>query len=356
MAHITLNEVSKSYGALDILKGISIEIGDGEMLVLVGPSGCGKSTLLRMIAGLEEISAGEVSIDGKVVNGVEPRLRDVAMVFQSYALYPHKTVLENITFGLKMRGATREEMRRRAEKASSMLGLSDYLARYPRQLSGGQRQRVAMGRALVREPKAFLFDEPLSNLDAQLRVQMRTEIRELQRTLGVTSIYVTHDQVEAMTMGDRIVVMDKGHVAQIGSPLELYDRPANTFVARFIGSPAINLIDAEILADGGVGFEGGMTVPGGGAGLPPGTRLVAGVRPEHVRVGDEGCEARVELVEHTGLDTLLVVTAGGQSVRALTRERLAVRRGETVRISVAPERLHLFDAQGHARLEPSGAS
>ena len=350
MAHIALSKVSKSYGSVNIIKDVSLEIADGELLVLVGPSGCGKSTLLRMIAGLEDITAGEISIDGQVVNEMEPRQRDIAMVFQSYALYPHKTVFENITFGLKMRGTAKDEMRRRAEKAGETLGLSDYMNRYPRQLSGGQRQRVAMGRALVREPRAFLFDEPLSNLDAQLRVQMRMEIRELQQQLGVTSVYVTHDQIEAMTMGDRIAVMHDGHVAQIGTPLDIYDRPSSVFVATFIGSPAINLIDATARRDGSVTSSGGIELSGPRSGLADGQSVVAGVRPEHIRIGAEGMEARVDLVEQTGLDTLVVVNVGGQSLRVLARERLPVVRGETVRLRIDPALVHLFDGQSGNRL------
>ena len=350
MAHIALSKVSKSYGSVNIIKDVSLEIADGELLVLVGPSGCGKSTLLRMIAGLEDITAGEISIDGQVVNEMEPRQRDIAMVFQSYALYPHKTVFENITFGLKMRGTAKDEMRRRAEKAGETLGLSDYMNRYPRQLSGGQRQRVAMGRALVREPRAFLFDEPLSNLDAQLRVQMRMEIRELQQQLGVTSVYVTHDQIEAMTLGDRIAVMHDGHVAQIGTPLDIYDRPSSVFVATFIGSPAINLIDATARRDGSVTSSGGIELSGPRSGLADGQSVVAGVRPEHIRIGAEGMEARVDLVEQTGLDTLVVVNVGGQSLRVLARERLPVVRGETVRLRIDPALVHLFDGQSGNRL------
>lgn len=343
MARIALRDVSKSYGAVNVIKNVSLDIGDGELLVLVGPSGCGKSTLLRMIAGLEEITGGEIAIDDVVVNDIEPQRRDIAMVFQSYALYPHKTVYENITFGLKMRGMPKAEMRQRAESAAATLGLVPYLDRYPRQLSGGQRQRVAMGRALVREPKAFLFDEPLSNLDAQLRVQMRMDIRELQQQLGVTSVYVTHDQIEAMTLGDRIAVMHGGHVAQIGTPLDIYDRPANLFVATFIGSPAINLIDVTVGAGGHTASTGDIVLALPQLGLAEAQVVVAGIRPEAIRISKAGFTGRVELVEQTGLDTLAVVSVGGHSLRVLARERVQLARGEVVHLEIDPEKVHFFD-------------
>jgi ABC-type sugar transport system ATPase subunit len=343
MARIALRDVSKSYGSVNVIKNVSLDIGDGELLVLVGPSGCGKSTLLRMIAGLEEITGGEIAIDDVVVNDIEPQRRDIAMVFQSYALYPHKTVYENITFGLKMRGMPKAEMRQRAESAAATLGLVQYLDRYPRQLSGGQRQRVAMGRALVREPKAFLFDEPLSNLDAQLRVQMRMDIRELQQQLGVTSVYVTHDQIEAMTLGDRIAVMHGGHVAQIGTPLDIYDRPANLFVATFIGSPAINLIDVTVAAGGKTASTGDIVLAVPQLDLAEAQVVVAGIRPEAIRISKTGFAGRVELVEQTGLDTLAVVSVGGHSLRVLARERVQLARGEVVHLEIDPEKVHFFD-------------
>src|SRR4051794_32590038 len=263
MASVSIRDVRKAFGSTQVLHGVSIEIADGEFTVLVGPSGCGKSTLLRMIAGLEEITEGEIAIGGRVVNRVQPKERDIAMVFQNYALYPHMTVRDNMSFALKLAKRTAGDIEQRVARAAEILGLDPYLDRYPRQLSGGQRQRVAMGRAIVRNPQVFLFDEPLSNLDAKLRVQMRTEIKELHQRLKTTSIYVTHDQIEAMTMADKIVVLKDGIVEQIGSPLELYDRPANTFVAGFIGSPAMNFLPGTFKRDGGssVEFAGGIRVP-----------------------------------------------------------------------------------------------
>src|SRR3712207_427227 len=257
MAGGEIRDVRKAVGGTQIIHGVSIDIRDGEFVILVGPSGCGKSTLLRMIAGLENISAGEIRIGNRVVNNVPPKERDIAMVFQNYALYPHMTVADNMAFSLKLRGASKAEIASRVDRAAQILGLTKLLDRYPRQLSGGQRQRVAMGRAIVRDPQVFLFDEPLSNLDAKLRVQMRTEIKELHQRLKTTTVYVTHDQIEAMTMADKIVVMHDGIVEQIGAPLELYDRPVNLFVAQFIGSPAMNLIDGQITASGFMA-EGGL--------------------------------------------------------------------------------------------------
>src|SRR5438876_3654350 len=274
MASVTLSAVRKSFGSTEVVHGVDIGVEDGEFCVLVGPSGCGKSTLLRMIAGLEEISGGRIAIGDRVVNGVAPKERDIAMVFQNYALYPHMNVYDNMAFSLKLAGESREQTRLRVEEAALILGLEEYLRRYPRQLSGGQRQRVAMGRAIVRKPQVFLFDEPLSNLDAKLRVAMRTEIKELHQRLKTTSIYVTHDQIEAMTMADKIVVMRDGVVEQIGDPLTLYDRPVNTFVAGFIGSPAMNMVPGTARMNGGgdrVDFGDGVTLP-----LPLGTRAADG--------------------------------------------------------------------------------
>src|SRR5262245_5329091 len=263
MATVAIRDVRKAFGAVEVIHGVSVLIGDGEFVVLVGPSGCGKSTLLRMIAGLEKITAGEISIGERVVNNLPPKARDIAMVFQNYALYPHMTVAANMSFSLKLRSAPKAEIESRVRRAADILGLGHLLERYPRQLSGGQRQRVAMGRAIVRDPQVFLFDEPLSNLDAKLRVQMRTEIKELHQRLKTTTVYVTHDQIEAMTMADRIVVMHDGLVEQIGAPLELYDRPQNLFVAGFIGSPAMNFLKGTIRANGALAFEGA-----GGVRLP----------------------------------------------------------------------------------------
>src|SRR3954469_25454274 len=310
MASVKLRQVRKLFGNTQVVHDVDVSISDGEFVVLVGPSGCGKSTLLRMIAGLEEISSGEIRIGERVVNNIPPKQRDIAMVFQNYALYPHMTVTDNMAFSMKLAGRSTQEIGERVDKAARILGLTDYLQRYPRQLSGGQRQRVAMGRAIVAHPKVFLFDEPLSNLDAKLRVQMRTEIKELHQRLKTTSIYVTHDQIEAMTMADRIVVMRDGIVEQIGDPLQLYDTPVNTFVAAFIGSPAMNLVPGVARVDGGqaiVEFEGGVSLPTPtSARAVDGQAVLYGVRPEHCRLTERtGLPADVVVVEPTGADTQL---------------------------------------------------
>ena len=306
MASVSVTNVRKSYGHFEVLHGVGIDIQDGEFVILVGPSGCGKSTLLRMIAGLEEISGGTISIGSKVVNNVAPKERDIAMVFQSYALYPHLTVEANMGFSLKLAKAPKEQIRKRVLDAAQILGLEPLLDRYPRNLSGGQRQRVAMGRAIVRNPQVFLFDEPLSNLDAKLRVQMRSEIKQLHQRLKTTTIYVTHDQVEAMTMADRIVVMRDGFVEQIGSPLDLYDRPANLFVAGFIGSPGMNLIRGRVSSSGPLAFiaDGGGELPlPAGATLERGSKIIYGIRPEHLTIGHGPVTAEVVLIEPTGAET-----------------------------------------------------
>src|SRR3546814_663062 len=293
MADISLSNVKKTFGATEVIHGVSVDIADGEFVVIVGPSGCGKSTLLRRIAGLEVITAGEVAIGGRVVNDLEPKDRDIAMVFQNYALYPHMTVYDNMAYGLKIAGKPRSEIDRRVGEAAQILELQDLLQRRPRQLSGGQRQRVAMGRAIVRQPAAFLFDEPLSNLDAKLRVQMRLEIKRLQRRLDTTSVYVTHDQVEAMTMADRLIVMNAGRAEQIDTPMAVYRHPASLFVAGFIGSPAMNFLAAEIAADGAAAaLAGGVRLPLPGSGLPrlAGQQVILGIRPEHLRPA-QGAEA-----------------------------------------------------------------
>jgi multiple sugar transport system ATP-binding protein len=319
--------------------------------VLVGPSGCGKSTLLRMIAGLEEISEGTIAIGGTVVNRVPPKERDIAMVFQNYALYPHMTVRDNMSFALRLAKQSRDEIDKRVQKAAGILGLAALLERYPRQLSGGQRQRVAMGRAIVRDPQVFLFDEPLSNLDAKLRVQMRTEIKELHQRLRTTSIYVTHDQIEAMTMADKIVVMRDGIVEQSGNPLELYDRPANTFVAGFIGSPAMNMLPGTVRSGGRVEFAGGASLP-----LPrdaradDGQAVLYGIRPEHCAPGGDGLPADVVVVEPTGADTQLYCRLGGQDFTAVVRDRTSVRPGERVMLAPDLARSHVFDASTGRRL------
>jgi len=345
--------VGKAYGELTVIHGVSVDIPDGEFVVLVGPSGCGKSTLLRMVAGLEPITFGDIRIDGQVVNDLPPKDRDIAMVFQSYALYPHKTVAENMGFALKMRGECKADIDARVMKAAQILDLVPYLARYPRQLSGGQRQRVAMGRAIVRDPKVFLFDEPLSNLDAKLRVQMRAEIKELQRRLATTMIYVTHDQVEAMTMADRIVVLRDGRVEQIGSPLELYDAPANTFVAGFIGSPSMNLLKGRIRASGVPYFETDddirlplLRAPQGSDGRP----AFYGIRPEHFVLGGE-VRADVSVVETTGAETQVFARIGNQKVIGVFRDRVEDRSGQPIAMTPNPASVNLFDFETGLRLE-----
>jgi len=353
MAEVTIRDLRKSYGALEVIHGVGFDIADGEFVVLVGPSGCGKSTLLRMIAGLESITSGSIAIGERVVNNLPPSERDIAMVFQNYALYPHKTVASNMGFALRMRRMNRAEISERVRRAAEILGLTPYLDRYPRALSGGQRQRVAMGRAIVRDPQVFLFDEPLSNLDAKLRVQMRTEIRELHQRLKTTTVYVTHDQIEAMTMADRIVVMQGGHVEQIGTPLEVYDRPANTFVAGFIGSPSMNMLDAVIRRrDGAIFAELGATlvpVPEG-AGREDGRAVTLGIRPEHLEPADEGLAGEIAVVEPTGAETHLVVRADGGELTSVLRQRREYRTGQAIRLAADPAAIHLFDSETGARL------
>ncbi len=359
MAAISIKGVSKQYGNVPVLRGIDLEIRDGEFIVLVGPSGCGKSTLLRLIAGLEEITTGEIRVDDRVINELAPRERDLAMVFQSYALYPHMTVRENLRFGLSLRGISRERMEALVQGVSEKLGLTDLLERKPRQLSGGQRQRVAMGRAIVREPKAFLFDEPLSNLDARLREQMRYEIRRLYHELRTTSIYVTHDQVEAMTMADRIVVMNDGIAQQIGPPQELYDDPANLFVAGFIGSPAMNLLQATLREDPSanaavtvmIGSEslGSVARP---AALPASGRVIAGIRPERIALGAgaAGIPGEIDLIEATGIGMILHLKAGGQLLKIYTTDRVKFMAGDRIRMRIDPQDLLLFDVDSGRRL------
>ena len=353
MASVGIRDVRKSFGATAIIHGVTVSIQDGEFVVLVGPSGCGKSTLLRMIAGLENITAGEIRIGERVVNNVPPKERDVAMVFQNYALYPHMTVADNMGFSLKLRGAPQNEITQRVKGAADILGLGPYLQRYPRQLSGGQRQRVAMGRAIVRNPQVFLFDEPLSNLDAKLRVQMRTEIKELHQRLKTTTVYVTHDQIEAMTMADKIVVMHDGIVEQIGTPLELYDKPANQFVAGFIGSPAMNFLKGRIAVNGNAAFEGpnGVKLP---LGMAPsssnGRPAVYGIRPEHFTIADDGAEAEIVVVEPTGSETQVFAKLGGEEVVAVFRERHQFNPGDKIRLKPDQRVVHLFDDATGQRL------
>ena len=333
-----------------MIHGIDLEVRSGEFVVFVGPSGCGKSTLLRMIAGLETISGGEISIGGTVVNDLPPRSRDIAMVFQDYALYPHKTVYENMAFGLRLRKRPDPEIRTRVGAAAAILQIEHLLERKPRELSGGQRQRVAMGRAIVRQPKAFLFDEPLSNLDALLRSEMRVEIKKLHQKLGNTIVYVTHDQVEAMTLADRIVIMNKGKVEQVGTPTDVYAAPANLFVAGFIGSPAMNILKGTLRADG-FHAEGGLVLPVAQPKSPPlAGAAVYGVRPEHFRLSDTGVPALVKIIEPTGSETQVVAELGGQSITVLFRERIKARPGEMLYVAPLAEHAHLFDTASGLRL------
>src|SRR5688572_9810061 len=350
MASLSFRNVEKRFGQTQVIHGIGFDIADGEFTVLVGPSGCGKSTLLRMLAGLEEISGGTISIDGQVVNEIESKDRDIAMVFQSYALYPHMTVAENMGFSLKLRKADTALIGKRVAEASAVLNLCPYLQRYPRELSSGQRQRVAMGRAIVRDPKVFLFDEPLSNLDAKLRVAMRAEIKSLHQRLKTTTVYVTHDQVEAMTMADRIVVMQDGRIEQIGTPLELYDRPVNLFVAQFIGSPAMNLVHGTFRRNGGaahVESEDGVRWPVGPQPGADGQPVALGIRPEHLSLGgtDAPVQGEVVVVEPTGAETELLVKAGDSPLTVVLPGRTAARAGERIGLQVDPRQLHLFDRQ-----------
>ena len=350
MASVTIRDVRKAFGSTPVLHGVSVDIADGEFTVLVGPSGCGKSTLLRMIAGLEEIDGGEVSIGNRVVNKVPPKGRDIAMVFQNYALYPHMTVRDNMAFSLKLARAPQAAMDERVNRAASILGLSGLLDRYPRQLSGGQRQRVAMGRAIVRDPQVFLFDEPLSNLDAKLRVQTRAELKDLHQRLRTTTIYVTHDQIEAMTMADRIVVMHGGRIEQVGTPLELYDHPANQFVAGFIGSPAMNFMPGQV-EGGGFRCADGTVWPlprglAGAAGRP----AVYGVRPEHLQLSPHGVTMKVQVVEPTGSETQVHGHIGGTAVLGAFRERVAAKPGEPLTVTADPALVHLFDRETGQRM------
>jgi len=351
MATVDIQDAAKSFGSTRVIRGVSIDIRDGEFVVLVGPSGCGKSTLLRMIAGLEGIDAGEIRIGGRRVNGLPPKERDIAMVFQNYALYPHLTVADNLAFSLKLRHAPRQEIEQRVSRAAKILGLEPLLARLPKQLSGGQRQRVAMGRAIVRDPQVFLFDEPLSNLDAKLRVQMRAEIRELHQRLKATTIYVTHDQIEAMTMADKIVAMHDGVVEQVGTPLQLFDRPRNVFVASFIGSPAMNLLPVKVDGQGVVDNVGNRW-PVPGVPVTSGQTVTLGVRPDHLRMDAAGLEATVQVVESTGTETHLIVDAGGIKLTCVLRERVSVRPGEHVRLGADSTNLHVFREGSGERLEP----
>jgi multiple sugar transport system ATP-binding protein len=353
MSQVLVQDVRKAYGQVEVIHGVDINIADGEFVVLVGPSGCGKSTLLRMIAGLESITGGRISIGDRVVNNVPPSDRDIAMVFQSYALYPHMKVRDNMAFSLKLKKIETKVIEERVKSAATILGLNPYLDRYPRQLSGGQRQRVAMGRAIVRNPQVFLFDEPLSNLDAKLRVQMRTEIKELHQRLKTTTVYVTHDQVEAMTMADRIVVLQDGNVEQIGAPLDLYDNPANLFVATFIGSPSMNLIKGKAKIVGGETFvdaNGSLLPIGGGHTVIDDQEVTYGIRPEHLELAEDGIEGKVGVVEPTGSETMVFVHVGGRDILALFRERHHFSPGQMIKLKPRKDAAHLFDTATGKRI------
>ena len=344
MASVTIKQVRKNYGNLEVVHGIDLKIEDGSFVVLLGPSGCGKSTLLRMIAGLESVTAGDIDIAGKRVNDVHPKDRNIAMVFQNYALYAHMKVKDNMSFSLQLAKRPQSEIDEKVKWAAKILNLQPYLDRYPRELSGGQRQRVAMGRAIVRNPAVFLFDEPLSNLDAKLRVQMRTEIKDLHERLKTTTVYVTHDQIEAMTMADTIVILRDGYIEQQGSPLEVYDKPANLFVAEFIGSPSMNLLKGEVTGDG-VRLGEGTILP-----LPPvhnakqGQKVVYGIRPEHLTLAP-GAPAKVVVVEPTGPEMHIYADMGGQEVCAITQERVALSRDQVIELKPRLDKVHLFDAE-----------
>jgi lactose/L-arabinose transport system ATP-binding protein len=359
MAGLSLKNVVKRYGALEIIHGADLEVADGEFVVFVGPSGCGKSTLLRMIAGLEDISGGEIQIDGKTVNDTEPADRGIAMVFQSYALYPHLTVEQNLSFGLRMNGNPKADTDRRVNHVSEILQIRELMNRRPKQLSGGQRQRVAIGRAIVREPKVFLFDEPLSNLDAELRVQMRVEISKLHKTLGTTMIYVTHDQTEAMTLADKIVVLRSGNVEQIGAPLDLYDNPANQFVAGFVGSPKMNFIGAEVVETSDTGAvialasqrDVRLTIPLASAWPKVGDKVVLGVRPEHFQdagTGDADLTVAVDVAEHLGSTSYIYANiSGGEQVVIEREESRNASNRDTLTVALAARRCFLFDSAGN---------
>ena len=348
MASVSFRNIEKSYGRVKVLHGLGFDIHEGEFVVLVGPSGCGKSTLLRMLAGLEDISGGEILIDGKVVNDLESKDRDIAMVFQSYALYPHMTVRENMAFSLRLRKADKQTTDTRVANAARILNLDALLDRFPKELSGGQRQRVAMGRAIVRDPKVFLFDEPLSNLDAKLRVAMRAEIKALHQRLKTTTVYVTHDQIEAMTMADRIVVMHDGIVEQIGAPLELFDRPGNLFVAQFIGSPAMNVFDGTLR--GSVVEALGARWPAASVGAVEGQTVHYGIRPGDLELGSTGIPAKVVVVEPTGAETELLVQVGDAQLTVVLHGRTQARPDDTVHLAVDAAKAHLFDRRDGHRL------
>jgi sn-glycerol 3-phosphate transport system ATP-binding protein len=353
MAPVSLRDLRKSYGDTEVIHGVSCEIEDGELIVVVGPSGCGKSTLLRMVAGLEEVSSGEIAIDGRMVTHVEPKDRDIAMVFQNYALYPHMSVFDNMAYGLKIRKLAKDDIAQRVHRAAAILQLEGLLDRKPRALSGGQRQRVAMGRAIVRDPQVFLFDEPLSNLDAKLRVQMRVEIKKLQQSLATTSIYVTHDQVEAMTLADRLIVMNAGRAEQIGAPLGLYERPATRFVGGFIGSPAMNFVPGRVGEGGRVMLDDGTVLAATTGAVPVGSVLSIGMRPEHFIIDSAGpLHLSADLIEMLGADSIVHGRLGDADETILARLPGTVRieAGERIPLAIAGEHVHLFDAESDRRL------
>ncbi|MBD8066124.1 sn-glycerol-3-phosphate ABC transporter ATP-binding protein UgpC [Devosia sp. PTR5] len=354
MPEIELRHVSKNYGGVSVIDDLSLSMETGEFVVLVGPSGCGKSTLLRMIAGLEDISGGEITIGGKIVNNMPAKQRDLAMVFQSYALYPHMKVADNMSFALKLAGVSKAEREQRVAEAARILGLESLLERLPRELSGGQRQRVAMGRAIVRNPRAFLFDEPLSNLDAKLRVRMRGEIKALHQRLGKTTVYVTHDQTEAMTMADTIVVLNGGRIEQAGAPLELYNNPVNLFVAGFIGSPEMNLLTVTTLGPEarGVSLPGGEVLPiPRPLDLPAGTEIVYGIRPQYISLGQGSITARADVVEPTGEAQEVRASIGGTEVSAVIRDAELLSPGQALTLVVDADKVLLFDKQSGERLD-----
>jgi sn-glycerol 3-phosphate transport system ATP-binding protein len=353
VASVELRSVRKDYGGNAVIRGIDLAVSDGEFIVIVGPSGCGKSTLLRMVAGLEPITAGEIAIGERVVNDLEPKDRDIAMVFQNYALYPHMSVFDNMAYGLRIRGFTKADIGARVDRAAAILELAPLLQRKPRELSGGQRQRVAMGRAIVREPAVFLFDEPLSNLDAKLRVQMRFEIQKLHRQLSTTSLYVTHDQVEAMTLAQRMVVMNAGRAEQIGTPMDVYAMPATQFVAGFIGSPAMNFLPGRVDGDGRIALEGGGSVPGTNTGAASGRTVIAGIRPEHLTLCAPTAaffSGMLEMVEQLGADSLLHLAHNGGIVIVRVPQGVHPEAGATLHAAADPARVHLFDAGTGARI------
>lgn len=359
MSRVTLSNIRKSYGSTQVIYGVDLDIAEGEFVALVGPSGCGKSTLLRMIAGLEHITGGEIEIGGRVVNALDPKQRNIAMVFQNYALYPHMTVEQNISLNLRLSRLGKDEIKQRVAKAAKLLHIEDYMSRRPSQLSGGQRQRVAMGRAIVRDPAVFLFDEPLSNLDAKLRVQMRAEIKTLHQSVGTTSVYVTHDQIEAMTLAHRIVVLNEGRIEQIGTPLELYETPANRFVAGFIGSPPMNMLQA-IICEEQAGRLGAQIGSIGKIALPhvyavsPGMQVELGVRPEHLILTDDeaGIPVTVNQVEPTGALTFVMLDCAGQEITASVNGMLNLKPGVTVRVRVDEAHIHIFSPSDGARISP----